>query len=74
MFTDRKGSNVFTVVYQSVHNRPHGYWVTAHPRYNAVGTHPNEMLSSFTRRFFDVASFRQKMFFFVAIVAIGGRH
>ena len=24
----------------SVHNRPHGYWFTAHSCYGAVGTHP----------------------------------
>ena len=72
--TSREG-NVFTGVYQSVHNRPHGYWVTAHLRYNAVGTHPTGMLSClnafiFHQTFFDVASFRQKMFFFVAIVEL----
>ena len=28
-----------------VHNQPHGYSVTAHPCYGAVGTHPTGMLS-----------------------------
>ena len=32
-------------VSQSVHNRPHGYSVTAHPCYGAVVTHPSGMLS-----------------------------
>ena len=27
-------------VSHSVHNQPHGYWVTAHPGYGAVSTHP----------------------------------
>ena len=31
-------------VCHSVHNRPHGYSVTVHPCYSAVGTHPTEML------------------------------
>ena len=39
--------NVFTDVCQSVHNRPHGYSVTAHHCYSAVGTHPTGMLSRF---------------------------
>ena len=32
-------------VSHSVHNRPHGYSVTAHPSYGAVGMHPTGMLS-----------------------------
>ena len=32
----------------SVHNRPRGYSVTAHPCYGAVGMHPTRMLSSCT--------------------------
>ena len=42
--TAREG-NVFTGVCHSFHNRPHGYSVTAHPCYSAVGTHSNGMLS-----------------------------
>ena len=42
--TAREG-NVFTGVCHSVHNRLHGYSVTAHPCYSAVGTHPTGMLS-----------------------------
>ena len=34
-------------VSHSVHNRPHGYTVTVHSCYGAVGTHPTGMLSSF---------------------------
>ena len=34
-------------VSHSVHNWPHGYSVTAHPCYSAVGTHPTGMLSCF---------------------------
>ena len=29
----------------SVHNGPHGYFVTAHPCYGVVGMHPTGMLS-----------------------------
>ena len=32
-------------VNHSVHNRPHGYSVTVHPCYGAVGMHPTGMLS-----------------------------
>ena len=32
-------------VSHSVHNRPHGYSVTVHPCYGAVGMHPTGMLS-----------------------------
>ena len=32
----------------SVHNRPHGYLVTAHPCYGAVCTHATGMLSCST--------------------------
>ena len=32
-------------VSHSVHNRAHGYSVTAHSCYNAIGTHPTGMLS-----------------------------
>ena len=32
-------------VSHSIHNRPHGYWFTAHPCYGAVGTRPTGMLS-----------------------------
>ena len=32
-------------VSHSVHNRPHGYSITAHPGCGAVGTHPTGMLS-----------------------------
>ena len=32
-------------VSHSVHNRPHGYSVTVHPSYGAVGMHPTGMLS-----------------------------
>ena len=42
--TAREG-NVFTGVCHSVHNRPHGYSVTAHPCHGTVGTHPTGMLS-----------------------------
>ena len=42
--TAREG-NVFIGVCHSVHNRPHGYSVTANPCYNAVGTHPTGMIS-----------------------------
>ena len=42
--TTREG-NVFTGVCHSVHNRPHGYSITAHPGYSVVGTHPTGMLS-----------------------------
>ena len=42
--TAREG-NVFTGICHSVHNRPHGYLVTVHPCYSAVGTHPTGMLS-----------------------------
>ena len=38
-------ANVFTGVCHSVHDRPHGYPVTAHPCYGAIGTHPTGMLS-----------------------------
>ena len=34
--------NVFSGVCHSVHNRPRGYSVTAHPCYSAIGTHPIE--------------------------------
>ena len=37
--------NVFTGVCHSVHNRPYGYSITAHPCYGAVATHPTGMLS-----------------------------
>ena len=43
-----KEGNVFTGMCHSVHNRPHGYSVTAHPRYGAIlpiGKHPTGMLS-----------------------------
>ena len=30
---------------EAVHNRPHGYSVTAHPCYGALGTHPTGMIS-----------------------------
>ena len=33
---------------RSVHNRPHGYSVLAHPCYTVVGTHPTGMLSCLT--------------------------
>ena len=32
-------------VSHSVHNPPHGYSVTAHPCYGAVGTHPTGIFS-----------------------------
>ena len=32
-------------VSHSVHNRPHGYSVTAYPFYGVVGTHATGMLS-----------------------------
>ena len=38
--TDRKRG-----VCHSVHNRPHGYSITAYPCYGTVGTHPTGMLS-----------------------------
>ena len=44
--TAREG-NVFTGVCHSVHNRPDGYSVIAHPYYGAVGMHPTGMLSYF---------------------------
>ena len=31
----------------SVHNRPHGYAVTSHPCYGAVGMHPTAFLCLF---------------------------
>ena len=34
-------------VSHSVHNRPHGYSVTAHPCYSAFGMHPTGMLSCY---------------------------
>ena len=34
-------------VSHSVHNRPHGYPVTAHLCYGAVSAHPTGMLSCF---------------------------
>ena len=37
--------NVFIGVCHSVHNLPHGYSVTAHPCYSAVGTYRTGMLS-----------------------------
>ena len=40
-------SNAFTGVRHSVHNRSHGFSVTAHPCYGAVGTHPTGMLSCY---------------------------
>ena len=42
--TAREG-NVFKGVCHSAHNRPHGYSVTAHPCYSAVGTHPTDNLT-----------------------------
>ena len=42
--TAREG-NVFTRVCHSVHNRSHGYSVTAHPCYSVVGMHSTGMLS-----------------------------
>ena len=45
IFSDRKKGNDFTGVCHSVHNRPHGYLVTAYPCYSAAGTHPTRMLS-----------------------------
>ena len=42
--TAREG-NVFRGMCHSVDNQPHGYSVTAHPRYGAVGTHPTGMHS-----------------------------
>ena len=42
--TTREG-NVIRGVRHSVHYRPHGYSVTAHPWYSAVGMHPTGMLS-----------------------------
>ena len=42
--TAREGY-VFTGVCHSVHNQPHGYSVTAHHCYSAVGTHPTGMIS-----------------------------
>ena len=44
--TAREG-NGFTGICHSVHNRSHGYSVTAHPCYGAVGTHTTGMLSFF---------------------------
>ena len=38
LITDRKKGNVFTGVCHSVHNWPHGFSVTVHPRYSAIGT------------------------------------
>ena len=38
-------------VSQSVHNRPHGYSVTAHPCYGVVSTHPTGMLSCYVYLF-----------------------
>ena len=35
-------------VRHSVHNQPHGYLVTAHPCYGAVGTHPTGLFSCST--------------------------
>ena len=42
--TARQG-RVFRGVCHSVHKWPHGYSITAHPYYGAVGTHPTGMLS-----------------------------
>ena len=44
IFTDYKGRKCFHRCL-SVHNRPDGYWLTARPCYDAVGTHPTGMLS-----------------------------
>ena len=38
-------------VSHSVHNRPHGYSVTAHPCYGAVDMHPTGMLIAFLFQF-----------------------
>ena len=45
--TVREGreGNVFTSVCHSVYSRPHGYSVTAHPCYSAIGTHLAGILS-----------------------------
>ena len=40
-------------VRHSVRNRAHGYSVTAHPCYGAVGKHPAGMLSSYVEYFRD---------------------
>ena len=40
IITHRREGNVLTSVCHSVHNRLHGYSVTAHPCYSMVGTHP----------------------------------
>ena len=49
IFTDRKGrclSGAYqALISHSVHNRPHGHSVTAHPCYGMVGTDPTGMLS-----------------------------
>ena len=55
MYSDVSGSTYYrpqgkvmfsqACISHSVHNRPHGYSVTAHPCYGAVVTHPSGMLS-----------------------------
>ena len=49
LITEPQGKEMLSQVSvsHSVHNRPHGYTVTAHSCYGAVGTHPTGMLSCF---------------------------
>ena len=46
-YSTARKDNVFTGVCHSVHNRPHGYSVTVHPIYSAVGARPTGMLSCY---------------------------
>ena len=59
LLTTTREGNVFARVCDSVHNRPHGYSVTAHPCYGVVGTHPTRMRSCYTYCYF-----LQLLFFF----------
>ena len=53
IYVYRKGreGNVFTGVCHFVHNRPHGYSVSAHLWYSAVGTYPSGMISGVDSKF-----------------------
>ena len=69
--TAREG-NVFTGICNSVHNRPYGYSVTAHPCYSAVGTHPTGMLSCssihlWIGRVASLAPLSVQLFYFQAV-------
>ena len=52
LFTDHKGKVMFSQVSvsHSVHDWPHGYSVTTHSCYSAVGSQPTGILSYFKRK------------------------